>query len=559
MRTHSCPPGRTRLRAPTFPLVLLALLVLLGASPARAGAPALPAAAPWAGLDALDPLDPADRDPARLERLGGFGRAWVRTAPIPWGALEPAPPHAGVARYDWKALDEAVVVWQLAGLDPVLVLEPRSPWASVPAEDSDWFARVRKTLPAAEATEALRGATGCAPPRPERWRDWQRFVQDVVERYDGDGVRDAPGLRRPVRHVQVLGRVDPAAWLGSAADTLRLLHHAGLALEAADPRARLLAPALDLRATGHDPRPDEREWTWRIDHLVAPGASPLARLEVQRAFGIARRLLEMVRLVDVVCLVGSGNLDDDAGDLAFLRQRLDAGGGRGKGLWLVADPTRKLDPPAGDQPGPDQAELRLRRHWLAPALDPRHGEHAKAAAWLRRGQAFDLVRSLCRARAAGADVVLLEAPADRPCRGQRRGRAHEGQGLLARAAGGRAGERRTASWYALGQALDLLGGAQRVDESRFETPGRSIIFHLAAGTEPAWVAVLLLDPRLSWAGVPGTPPARRDVLVPVPSGTYLLEEVRTGPGAPRRERVTAREGVLSVSLGPAPAYIIPLH
>ena len=540
--------------------VLAGLLLagLLGAGAAQGGES--PAAAPAAGLDALDPFAASDRDPARLAALAGLGRAYVRTAPIAWGAIEPQPPRGGPARYDWAQLDAAILVWQLADLEPVPVLVPRSSWGALAPGVTAWARRVQDELPAAEAEAALRTLPGVPPPRGDMWSQWERFVRDLVERYDGDGKADMPGLRRPVRHVQVLDRLDPGSWLGSAADTTRLLHHAALGLKAASGEVRLLGPGLDLRATGHEPAPDEREWNYRIAQFVPIGASPLARLETTRAFEIIREVLERIRLVDVVCHVGAEHHADDVSNTRFLRSWLDAHASAGKPVWLVDVPTRKLG--AARTPGvvePKEDEARLRQRWLPVARNPRHSEHEAALDWLRRGQAFDLVRGLCRARAAGAEVVLFQSPWDEPHAGHRQRATGGGQGLLAVGADDApaAGARPTASWYALAQALALLGGRPSVEETPIGAPGRVVIFRTTDSDARPFVAVALLDARLSWAGAPGAALPLQDVLVPVPRGRYTIEDCRTGPEAARRRSVEVEDGMLALQLGPAPVYILP--
>ena len=539
-------PGGAAIRVAIATLVLLLL-----AGPAGADGP-------FVGLAPFDPEAPRDRDVARLARFDGMGGAHAATVPVTWGALEPARGAAGAPQYRWKALDEAILVWQLAGLEPVLVLSPQSLWAGVPREKSAWHAAVREALPRAECSGALRGATGATPPAAANWGRWQRFVRDVVERYDGDGAKDMPGLRRPLRHVQILPGVDPAAWLGDDESLLRLLHHALEGARTASDACRLLAPTIDLRATGHGPFPDEQEWRFRIGRLTPSSSQPLARLEVQRHFRLARRLLGMPRLYDILCQAGSEHLGDDVANLAFLRRTLDQSGAGAKGLWLVDSPMRKL----GDarDPGvvaPKRDEQRLRRRWLPVALNPRHAQHGRALDWLRRGQAYDLVRTLGRARAAGADAVLFLAPFDElPAGDPRRARARA-MGVLADVgAGAEHTLRKTASWYALAQANRLLGGHRAAVETPIGAPGYSVIFQFDREGPRPWVAILMLDARLSWAGEPGQALPVRDVLVTLPRGTYTLESIRTSAQEPRRREVTS-DGALTLQLGPEPVYLIP--
>lgn len=522
----------------------------------------MPSAA-WAhdgfiGVGPFDPVEPSHRAVGRILPLEGLGGGLAATAPIPWALVEPTRGPAKAPAYRWKVLDDAVIVWQLAGLDPVLVLTPESPWASSPKTSSAWHKAVRGVLPRAECQGALRGATGATPPLPAAWGRWERFVRDVVERYDGDGTQDMPGLRRPIRHVQILSGIDANAWLGDDETLLRLMHHAMEGARAASDKTHILAPTIDLRATGHAPFPDAREWAFRIGRITPSNAQPLGRLEMRRHFRMARRLLELPRVYDILCQRGSPHLGDDVANVSFLRKTLDQAGAGAKGLWLVENPMRKLG--AARDPGvvaPKRDEQRLRQRWLPAALNPRHAQHGRALAWLRRGQAYDLVRSFGRARAAGADAVLFFAPWDRlpPSHPQRV--AARGMGLLAGVAEDAAREpKRTASWYAYAQMIGHLGGHRGAVETPIGAPGTSVIFQFdREGTRP-WVAVLMLDPRLSWAGAPGQALPLRDVLVTLPSGAYTLEWIQTGPEKPRRKEVVS-DGSITVQLGPEPVYLIP--
>jgi hypothetical protein len=48
---------------------------------------------------------------------------------------------------------------------------------------------------------------GHLAPAPEYEKDWKNYVKAVVERYDGDGVEDMPGLFTPVRSYIMQGEI----------------------------------------------------------------------------------------------------------------------------------------------------------------------------------------------------------------------------------------------------------------------------------------------------------------------------------------------------------------
>lgn len=79
---------------------------------------------------------------------------------------------------------------------------------------------------------------------------WYKFVQAIVERYDGDGVNDMPGLTIPIKYWEVWNepnlKINNAPWQfnGTVNDYIRLLQVAYTAVKAADPNAKVVAPAL---------------------------------------------------------------------------------------------------------------------------------------------------------------------------------------------------------------------------------------------------------------------------------------------------------------------------
>lgn len=86
-------------------------------------------------------------------------------------------------------------------------------------------------------------------PAPDKEDDWQNFVRAVVERYDGDGANDMPGLLIPIRFYIMTGEIkfdksglgdeeDPPFWADSIENLLRLHRLTYTALHEADPSGR---------------------------------------------------------------------------------------------------------------------------------------------------------------------------------------------------------------------------------------------------------------------------------------------------------------------------------
>ena len=170
-------PGKKRLNrfaltVPFLPLVLSAAL-LGGCKPTPP--PATPAKLPLIlGMEyALPGLGPE----VAQTRLPG-----VKFLPevFGWGKMQPREGGA----INFGTLDTLVREYQDAGFAECMVgLRPDNDWASV-------------------APNAPLPNTSSAP-KPEHVADFAAWVRAVVERYDGDGVADMPGLKQPVRYYEI--------------------------------------------------------------------------------------------------------------------------------------------------------------------------------------------------------------------------------------------------------------------------------------------------------------------------------------------------------------------
>jgi hypothetical protein len=540
------------------------------------------ASAPLAGLGAEEPIPPAppafteraawlgvcgvpvavmdEAASRRVSALGGLGVAWAESLPIRWGDVEPKPPDAVISLYDWKAIDDTVVALQRAGFTPLPVLSPSCAWAQSSPETCAWADFAREHLPEAQARVVIAAAQGALPPRPDALKHWQRFVRDLVERYDGDGQRDMPGLRRPIDQIQILDQVQrPSRWRGSAEDYQRLLHYARLGAEEALPTVQIVHAAVDLQGLfrAEDGEPDR--WRERLEESV-PALPTLARLEARRAIEMVLADLAFTQLYDALPQVGSGNLLEDARNVAALRALLDQRGAPTLHVWLTQGPMRRL---ARSRVAlPDDAllpeEHRLRERVLGEAL--RGGEEGEARRWLRTGTAYDLVRGAALARAAGAERVLTYALGDLVPRVP--GEDADGlrmQGLvreLLPAGGTLPSFQPTPAWYAARQLNRLTLGHRSAALAPLGAPGKVVVFGFSEHQERPWVAVLLPDPNVCWATPPGVREATRLVSVPMPDGPVEIEDLLLDEGPGRRRKAEVRDGLLEVELGCAPLYVL---
>ena len=169
---------------------------------------------------------------------------------VRWGRVEPEPPQNGIHIYEWDdesvALDTRVHAYQQAGFELVMVLRAWNTWA-------------RSVGPQG----GLAAAGASTPPKLEHKEDYAAWIAAVVERYDADGIEDAPNLLDvdgdgqpdPVRYFQIETEAVTGVWWQSADastatdDYLNLLRSAHTAAKAANPNVQILLagiPALDL-------------------------------------------------------------------------------------------------------------------------------------------------------------------------------------------------------------------------------------------------------------------------------------------------------------------------
>ena len=160
----------------------------------------------------------------------GFPGAWIRphAGRFIWGLIE-----TREGQYSWGITDSAVRSWQRDRLATLVTVWPFASWDQNACHSDQ---------PRAVNAFKEMGDRLYSPCDSQAYSAW---LGAVVERYDGDGVDDMPGLQYPVRHWEVLNepsmqgpdltffQEDSAAYL----DFLRLSY---TTIRAADPNAVVL-------------------------------------------------------------------------------------------------------------------------------------------------------------------------------------------------------------------------------------------------------------------------------------------------------------------------------
>ena len=187
------------------------------------------------GLDYVYPYYREYQNPVLPRIFAEAGIKWVNFADVGWRNIEPLPPRKGMHRYRWKTLDRMVKLWQSYGFHISITLKCNAEWAggkitrpplllsSKPGLKKRWEKKVDKL------------------PSPEHIQDYRDYIRALVERYDGDGKEDMPGLRFPILHYQIGNEyVHEGYWGGTVEDYGKLLEVTYKAAKSAHPQVKII-------------------------------------------------------------------------------------------------------------------------------------------------------------------------------------------------------------------------------------------------------------------------------------------------------------------------------
>ncbi len=166
--------------------------------------------------------------------MAELGVHWERPHPGPfiWGAIQKT---AG-GKYDWSQVDNYVKNAQKYGVQIVATIWPYADWDQQ---------QCHQRLPSNEKllfTSQLGDYRGL----PCDSGAYQKFVRALVDRYNGDGINDMPGLKYPIKYWEVDNEPDVAGgslfFKGNpqTTDYLKLLEETHDAIKQTDPGAKVL-------------------------------------------------------------------------------------------------------------------------------------------------------------------------------------------------------------------------------------------------------------------------------------------------------------------------------
>jgi len=121
---------------------------------------------------------------------------WVRPhlGPFIWGEIERSP-----GKYDWHEIDKWVGETQVNNLVLLATLFPYASW------DQDSCRNTSCEVFSQDGFYNDLPKKRCAPCD---YKAYEKFLQKLVERYDGNGKNDMPGLEIPIKYYEILNEPD---------------------------------------------------------------------------------------------------------------------------------------------------------------------------------------------------------------------------------------------------------------------------------------------------------------------------------------------------------------
>ncbi len=449
---------------------------------------------------------------------------------VQWGEMQKGPTAPIVfTKFDWF-----VAEYQKVGFTELTIaLKPHSGWAS------KQVGRLRSTN---------------ATPRPEYRDHFSRWVEAVVERYDGDGVNDMPGLRWPVRHVEI-GNEFSSYQPEPVAEYLETLKLAYAAAHRAFPQVLVAHAAFLVTPVNMDvANPRDYDTAWRTTRIV------------DRTHGLAdmRAVLDHPELFDVINLHNLGDpyeiehlvkwLQFETGKRGYRKPVIIsdtmptsyAGWGgattcKGIGLAVMIPPAKEAD-----------------RCRLAAYFTKMVNADKAIVAWTRGFVAADHVQRVVIAAEQGIEVINLSFVADIGFATSKAFRA--GSGIAAWAGALRVDYRsgrvleKYPLYHAIGQLMGHLQGYRSVARVPMLDP-RARVYRIEKPGGVVYVA--WRDPKGVLLPEDGAPAS--DVDLPLEGAQAAVEPVITAIGSSTPQPVSQPlvGGRLRLRLTHTPVYVVP--
>ena len=302
------------------------------------------------------------------------GATWARQPLVMWHMGEPLPPIFGKHRYKWDRLDAIVKEWTGADFNMQLVVKAHSKWASQPIEHPSKGCVVPST-----------------PPKQKHWKDYALWIEALVERYDGDGYEDMPGLVKPVLYYEIESEAQhKVCWDSTIEQYIKLLQTAYRAAKKASPEAKIILAGFDFGDIFDDFAPQE----------VIEERLKLAE-EKEISFDLVRESLKQGQFYDLVEIHWNRDYKGIYSDIGWVRQFSDKpiwAGDAASGPWIKHEVFPQA-PLYSKMIGNQLTQA------LSNELDSRHQEVLR---WQRKEQAKLTTKKVITGIDAGLSGIVIE-------------------------------------------------------------------------------------------------------------------------------------------------------
>ena len=341
------------------------------------------------GLTAYDPHFGISGLSKNIELFSNAGIKWAKMGNVAWGIVEPEPPKKGIHRYDWSGTDRWILEVQQYGINLKVILHAVSEWGTTHP------AKRRKGKDAASAH-----------PGNKYIGDYQDFISNIVERYDGDGKDDMPGLKVPVKYWQIGSEVhNRPMWAGTVEEYLSMLKLGYESAKKADPDSKIILAEFGFSGFFCDIR-EEKEIEEALKMVMKDPRS-------EHTYTFIKTLLRDGRYFDIVsfhpghCYNGIPwaikELNKEMNERGYKRPiwigDMASGPFFGKGKGLTEAKTDKYK----------ESEEEEKLNIMESESHPKHKEVEK---WYRKEQARLSVKKPVVALAHGAEKIFLANPFD---------------------------------------------------------------------------------------------------------------------------------------------------
>jgi hypothetical protein len=450
-----------------------------------------------------------------------------------WDQVEPRVPVAGQHKYAWAKVDGYITEYQNAGFSQIQIYTTAfNHWAS--SKPKHYF------------------------PDAEYLDDYENYIFSLVERYDGDGQDDAPGLKYPVLDY-VIEREWTEFFPGTTDEYLQLLTIAHRAAQRANPNVRVwLVPLMMIDVFDRNPSAEQIAQRATVNYTFR---HPIVE---------AQKLLTHPELFDVIEIHALGDYTELEATATWLRAEMKKNGygkpifvgdamGISQGIW--ATDLRALTPNATDSDFLTFAPLRpndaIRFIDLLDAMKEAGNPQREAATrWFRAEHAKALPKKIAAAMNAGYAGMNVWALADIPLLQQPRitgdwffmGMIESQMGLGTFTPG----EPRPA-YYALKMTVEKLSGATSVE--KLDVGGSIVAYRFVVRGNP--LIIIWNEPGRIY--FPGETEPTVTVNLPSVATNVTVTRVITelGISTPHVETIQAIDGKVPLTLDSTPEFIEP--